>query len=137
MQASGNTISSTSCPAACRTKFSILARFAFLSEGECSNWTDAARIFFITSNSIYFYAARVKIVSANDSSLSRFDSAIGRNVRPNDNQRIILILDVLFVKPKVDATILSGTPGRKLQKKWRISCGGFVKILYWQVMKYY
>ncbi len=83
-----------------------------------------------------FYATRVKIVPANDSSLSRFDSAIGRNVRPIDNQRIILILDVLFVKPKVDATILSGIPGRKLRKKWRISCGGFVKILCWQVMKY-
>ncbi|GAI73120.1 unnamed protein product, partial [marine sediment metagenome] len=46
------------------------------------------------SNSTYFYAIRVKNVSA-----------IGRNVRPIDDHYNILIPHVLYVKQKVTAAI--------------------------------
>jgi len=39
----------------------------------------------MASISAYFYATRVKIVSANDSYLSRFDFAIGRNMSQIDH----------------------------------------------------
>src|SRR4030042_992396 len=136
MQASGNTTSSTPCPAACRTKFSILARFASLSEGTCSNWTDATRIFFITSNSAYFYATCVKIVSADDSSLSRFDSAIRSQREANRQSMKHFNPGCSLWEVKSCCHNLVGHSRRKIMKKWRLSCGEYVKISCLQVMKY-